>query len=503
MSSRISFGNPLAAGATPTSSAPFHVLALGDFGVRGLEDAPARRRPIEFDRDNLEELMDRFEVGVRLQLDPGSPPVEIRFSEVDDFHPDSLYERLELFEALRTTRRRLQNAKSFDATAAEIQAAAQGHSAGDDEDTTSPDASDVAGLFEQTLEQTTARGKTLEQRISEGDVDWNQYAREIVEPFVVAKTDPRQAEFIAGVDEAISQSMRRLLHHPEFQRIESAWRGMHFMSRRIETDVRLRLFLMDVSKSELADDLRAGDDLQESDVYRVLVDEVFGKPGTPSWSLILADYTFDDSDEDVETLGRLSRVLAAAGAPMISGGSSQITGRTDLGAADDDEDARSLDRETEWRSLRDLPESRFVALAQPRILMRTPYGDRSSPIEAFTFEEIAPPAPHEDFLWGNPAFGIGTLLAQAFSRSGWGLRSAMSPELEDLPVHVFDEDGESRMTPCAEVILDPSVAEAVASRGLVPLYSLPQRDAVQIPRLFSLSAADSSLAGPWDSAAGG
>jgi predicted component of type VI protein secretion system len=138
-----------------------------------------------------------------------------------------------------------------------------------------------------------------------------------------------------------------------------------------------------------------------------------------------------------------------------------------------------------------------LGLALPRMMLRLPYGKDAATVEAFGFEELPPGSGHEAYLWGNPAVACVYLLGRAFSRSGWELSGDLETEIEELPAHVYHEGGESRIKPCAEVLLSNRAAEAILGRGLMPLLSVRDRDMVRLPRLQSLAEPLTALAGRW------
>jgi type VI secretion system protein ImpC len=41
---------------------------------------------------------------------------------------------------------------------------------------------------------------------------------------------------IAGIDEQLSRQVNQILHHDEFQKLESAWRGLSYLVNNSETD---------------------------------------------------------------------------------------------------------------------------------------------------------------------------------------------------------------------------------------------------------------------------
>jgi len=104
---------------------------------------------------------------------------------------------------------------------------------------------------------------------------------------------------------------------------------------------------------------------------------------------------------------------------------------------------------------------------------------------------------HESYVWGNPALACLALLGQAFSQDGWSLHPGAVQDLPGLPLHVYAEDGDSRIKPCAEVILSPRAAERLLDAGVMPLLSIPGHDAVRLARFQSLAAPPAPLAGRW------
>jgi type VI secretion system ImpC/EvpB family protein len=298
---------------------------------------------------------------------------------------------------------------------------------------------------------------------------------------------------IDAVDALIADRMRAILHHPDFQALEAAWRGVQLLTRRIETVANLKIDLLDWSKESLATDLEGVASLREADLCKLLVDR---PPGSPPWAVVAADYEFAATQSDVEMLGRIAQIAAQAHTPFIAGASSTIFGCPSVAAAPDPEDWQDPDELSAgmWRQLRQLPQATSLGLAAPRLLLRLPYGRDATPLERFDFEEIPTPR-HESYLWGNPSLACICLLAQTFSETGWNMAGRLYRDLADLPTHVFDDDGESRVKPCAEAVLRDRAIERILDSGIMPLQSFADRGAVRLVRLQSLADPPAALAG--------
>ena len=487
------FGSPLKKSDTAPrdSSRSFRILVIGDFGSEQSWGSPRA-----VDRDNLEEIFTRLNVGVRLTLEHGAPEMALSFSEFDDLHPDQLFEKLELFSSLKTRRSRLKSAKTFDEEAAAIIASNPPVDSGEtteaDSATTSAGTEplDVEELFGETLAQTQLEQQSVVEQIAGGQFNIDDYVRKLVEPFVVAKADPRQAEFVDSVDDAIAGAMRKLLHHPAFQQLEAAWVGLQMLVRRLETDSQLSIHIVNVSKQQLAEDV-SGDDLAKSQLYKLLVEST-SVAGADPWKLVVGNFTCDEGPENVELLGRIARIHAAAGSVFVAAASPSIVG-ADLIQSSDPDDWTPLagDNAERWKLLRSLPEASHVSLAMPRIIGRLPYGKATDPIDSFAFEEIPDGKLHSDYLWINPAFGVATLLGTAFTTGVW------STELDHLPISIYKDGTDSVLKSCGEVELILRAGEVLLASGLTTVHTVRDQGMVLIPGVRSLAVDQPELFGEW------
>jgi type VI secretion system protein ImpC len=498
--------------AKPGSETPFCVAILGDFSGRGnrrrieIGVAMANRRATLIDRDNFDSVFAKLEP--RLEFTMGGKdgfPISLKFTDLEDFHPDSLFRRVQLFQKLRDTREKLSDAGTFAATADELgmrrtpPAAAAPAPAEAPRDAGKDVQQAISGnLLDQMVEQTERN--TDEPRPSRIPDPWTSFVRGIIAPHVVPKADPRQAEALGLLDLATSAQMSALLHLPAFQALESAWRAVFFLVRNLETSSRLKLMLIDVSKEELAQDLATSQDLTSSGTYQLLVEKSVGTPGAEPWAVLVGNYTLDSSRQDAELLGRMAKVAAAAGAPFIAGGSPDLLGCESIADLPDRRKwtkPLAPDAAPAWKAVRGLPEARFVGLALPRFLIRLPYGKDTESTELFDFDEIPDTDVHEDYLWANPAFAAALLLAQTFTQQGWQLRLGTLMEIAGLPIHIYTAEGESRTKPCAEVLMTQTSAEEMIEKGFMPLASLKDQPVVRLVRFQSLADPPSALAGRW------
>ncbi len=453
---------------------PFRVLILGDFSGRAnrgvFETRAGSRRPVRIDRDSFDAVFEKLRPELIFPLAGSqSPALAIRFKELDDFHPDRLFERLDVFQALRGLREKLGDNDTFAAAAASLRPA----------EPPAPPAAAAKITLDDLLDETDG-GPAGPARALD---DWSAMLHDLVAPHLVPGADPRQAELIAKVDAATSEAMRALLHQPALQELEAAWRALFFLVRRLETGPALRLHLLDVSKAELAAELEsARDDLRHSELWRMVVEESVGTLGGQPWAALAGNYSFSQTPGDLKLLARLGAVAREAGAPFLAATSPRMLENITEGA---------------FRQIRKLPQAPWIGLAMPRFLLRLPYGRETAPVELFDFEEFGAAPEHDSYLWGNPAFACVCLLGEAFGRAGWDMQPGMAREIDGLPLHVYKEDGESRIKPCAEVLMTEDGAEALLENGVMPLASIRDRDTIRLIRFQSIADPLAPLAGRW------
>ena len=494
--------------STPEAETPFRIAVFGDFSGRtnqGIIDPVLdNRRILIVDRDNLDEVVAKLKVKIKLPiLGKESPPVTIGFSELDNFHPDSLFERLEVFEALRDTRKGIKDPSTFAELTKQLKRADKPSESGTPPKNVGKSIESISGqttggLLDQVLEET--REKAPETESSRGTSEWDNFLNQIVKPHLVPDIEPQQAEMLDAVDAATSELMQRILHHPDFQAIESAWRGVHFLVSRLETDEQLKLYLFNISKAELAADLGSKEDLRSTGIYKLLAEQTVETFGGEPWAVLAGNYTFDNSHEDAELLGCIAKIAKAAGAPFISSISDKVLGCESLAKTPDPDDWQRLHGAEEsqaWEALRKLPEASYLGLALPRFLLRLPYGANTDPIEQFEFEEMPSEPDHNYYLSGNPSFACVYLLAQAFTHHGWNLQPGVIQNIEGLPLYIYKEEGESRIKPCAEVVLTERAAEIILDKGIMPLLCFRNQDIIRLARFQSIADPLTSMAGRW------
>lgn len=461
---------------------PMRLALLGDFGggaSRGRLDSGAelaRRKPLKVEFDTLEDAIGRLDLQLTLPLGPDGAPVEIAISELESFHPDEIYRNVSLFSELASLRKRLNNTSTFAAAAKEVQSWG---------DATIARASTLARRA-APRGSSPSRSATLDDfarltgrssTAAAADDAVDRLMQRVLAPFVKPAADPKKDVLVAAVDMALSDAMRAVLHHGDFQTAESLWRGVDFLLRKIETSHQLQVHLFDISAEELAADLSSVDDLADSGLYKLLV-ETPSQDADGGYAYIAGLYQFDATPPHAELLGRAANVAAHAGAPFI-------TAMAVDAFANRKEPPHRLIREA-FTALREMPNASFLALLGPRFMLRHTYGKKSDPIQSFTFEEFSREAGLRGMLWGHPALLALAVLAQPGAQL----------TIDDLPFHHYvDEHGDTMALPCTDRLISTNVASALREVGINGVMAHKGEALVRLAGLEAINGDGLALAG--------
>jgi type VI secretion system protein ImpC len=290
---------------------------------------------------------------------------------------------------------------------------------------------------------------------------------------------------IASIDAKLSAQVNLILHHADMQKLEGAWRGLHYMVNNTESDEHLKIRVMDMPKAELGKTLKRykGAAWDQSPLFKKVYEEEYGQFGGEPFGAIVGDYHFDHSPVDVEMLGEMAKISAACHAPFITGAASslmQMESWQELANPRDLTKIFSTPEYAAWRSLRESDDSKYLGMCMPRFLARPPYGARTNPVEEFDFEEDTAGADHNKYTWANAAYAMATNINRSYKLYGWGSRIRgieSGGAVENLPLHTFptDDGGVDQKCPTEIAISDRREAE-LSKNGMLSLIHRKNSD---------------------------
>jgi type VI secretion system protein ImpC len=290
---------------------------------------------------------------------------------------------------------------------------------------------------------------------------------------------------IAALDGKLTEQINKILHHPDFQKLESAWRGLHYLVNNTETDEMLKIRVLNISKRELASNLKKfkGTAWDQSPIFKKVYEEEYGQFGGAPYGCLVGDYYFDHTPPDVELLSGMAQIAASAHAPFITASDPGVMRMESWQELANPRDLTKIFQTPEyaaWRSLRDGEDSRYVGLCMPRFLARYPYGAKTSPVDEFAFEEDVEGTDHSKYAWANSAYAMAVNINRSFKLYGWcsRIRGVESGGMvEGLPTHTFptDDGGVEAKCPTEIAISDRREAE-LAKNGFIPLIHRKNTD---------------------------
>lgn len=345
----------------------------------------------------------------------------------------------------------------------------------------SVDFSDFSNLLHKEFKPKTDEAKSAVQFAVQ------TLAQQALSMSVAINSDAYKAieSIIAEIDMRLSEQINAVIHHPDFLKLESAWRGLHYLVNNTETDEMLKIRFMPITKQELHRTLRRhkGAGWDQSPIFKKIYEQEYDQLGGSPYGCVVGDYTFDHSPPDVELLGEMAKISAAAHCPFISAADPAVMQMESWQELANPRDLTKIFENTEyaaWRSLRESDDSRYLGLSMPRFLARTPYGAKTNPVDEFDFEESIDGADHSRYCWANSAYAMAVNINNSFKQYGWctSIRGVESGgAVPNLPTHTFptDDGGIDMKCPTEIAISDRREAE-LAKNGFMPLIHRKNTD---------------------------
>lgn len=285
---------------------------------------------------------------------------------------------------------------------------------------------------------------------------------------------------IAGIDALLSRAVETVIAHPRFRALEAAWRGVAWLTDGLGADGMTRLRLLDVRWAELARDLERAPDFDRSALFLKVYEDEFGTPGGEPFSLLIGLYEVRHRPaaahptDDVTALRHLSAVAAAAFTPIILGASPTMFGATEHGDLDLRLSLATLFQQADYARLQALqrhPDTRFLGLVAPRVMVRRPWDRASLPDLGFRYEgrDLA--------LWASGALAVAHVAMRAFNDHRWpaAITGTVRDELTGglvtgLPEVSFDTDRKGvAIKPPIELNLSMTLDRELNEAGIIAI----------------------------------
>jgi type VI secretion system protein ImpC len=297
---------------------------------------------------------------------------------------------------------------------------------------------------------------------------------------------------LSELDLLISGQLDEVLHHEDFQRLESAWTGLKWLCDRTDFSQNIRFDLINVSKRDLLQDFEdAVGPISTTGLYQHIYTKEYGTPNGKPYGGMIMNYEFSHSAPDMALLGKVAEIANMAHAPVISSVSPDLFGPKGFEHLTDNrfsvKEALAGKEYVKWNGFREDENARYVGLTLPHFLLRLPYNEKDN-IKDFKYtEEVG--GKNKNYLWGNAAFAFASRLTDAFRKYRWCWRivgEESGGAIPDLNVHVFDEHGEKVQKPPTDVSISFAKEDELNEAGLAPLLWLKEKDQSVIYRAQSV-----------------
>ncbi|WP_437585600.1 type VI secretion system contractile sheath large subunit [Sorangium sp. So ce1000] len=336
----------------------------------------------------------------------------------------------------------------------------------------------------QTLEGGSLLDEILaETKMTPGDEGY-EIAKRGVQAFISELVAPRREgekvdkafvdALIAEIDVKLSRQIDEILHHPSFQKLESAWRGLKFVIDRCDFRENVKVEMLNCSKEDLLADFEDAPEVPKSGLYKIVYSAEFGQFGGKPVGAIIANYEFGPGPQDIALLQKCAAVATMSHAPFIAAAGAQFFGLKDFIGLPNLKDLKALfegPQYTKWNAFRETEDARYVGLVMPRFLLRLPFGANTVPVKAFNYEEEVV-GKHDAYCWGNATYAFATRLADSFAKYRW-CPNIIGPQaggsVENLPLHQYEAMGEIQTKVPTEIMLTERREFELSEEGFIGL----------------------------------
>lgn len=281
-------------------------------------------------------------------------------------------------------------------------------------------------------------------------------------------------DMIAEIDGKLSRQVDEILHHAEFQKLESTWRSLEFLVDRVDFRENTRVEMLNVTKAELAEDFDDASEVAKSGLYQTVYSAEYGQFGGRPYACLIGNYEFGAGPQDIRLLRNAAAVAAMAHAPFIASAAPAFFGIDDFTTLPNLKDVKSImegPQYFKWQSFRETEDARYVGLALPRFLLRLPYGPDTAAIKSFAYREDVSGS-HRRYCWGSAAFAFAACIAGSFAQYRW-CANVIGPQgggaVDDLPLHQFEAMGAIQTKIPTEVLISERREFELAEEGFIPL----------------------------------
>ncbi len=479
--------------------APLDLVVVADFAPAEGSASPLARRPTRVDKATLPEVMAAAAPTVLLDAPgvraEGTAPVRLSLGDLRAFRPEALAAALPAARSVLELKAQLEQLHRGETTRDRVLEALDGTQAPPDliaavrRALTGPGTAGAgtagAGTAEPAPRPEPSPAPTGDALFDLVDVSGSnpeapaverslgaldRLVREIVGSGTALNTEGYRT-LAAPIDDAVSESIRVVLHHPGFVRAEAAWRGLRFLAGALDFRAGVRLHALSAPAEGTLAALTG--------LVAPLARESREEGRTP---VVILGTTLGADPGSLAGAAEIARWAETERVPVVTGFDAAallgIDSITRVQSLDNVADTLAAGDNAAWEALRSEPAARWLSLAANRFLLRAPYGRDHDRVKGFAFEEN-PEEADPRYLWGSPAWFVGALVGASFARNGWGagiVGPEASDEFDDLPVRPLALRNTDVVQIPLEMLLPENRVLELSQAGITALACARNRD---------------------------
>ncbi len=315
---------------------------------------------------------------------------------------------------------------------------------------------------------------------------------------------------IVAIDQMIAAQLDEILHHARLRRLEGSWRGLAWLTSRLNIAGRVKLRILNVSWAEICRDLERAAEFDQSQLFRRIYEDEFGSPGGEPYGLLIVDHEVRHRPgpgaltDDISALTSLAAIAAASFAPLVIGAAPALLGVdefSELSGVTDPVSGFAAQEYQRWRSLASRDDIRFLAIGLPRTLARLPWDEALDRHRGFRYRESC--SNSAERVWSGCGYIIAACVIRAFETFNWpaDIRGYQQDRLgggviEDLPEPFFSTDpADGFERPALELTLTDRQERHLVAAGFLPISALPFGGQALLGAASSLQAPASRFIG--------
>lgn len=220
---------------------------------------------------------------------------------------------------------------------------------------------------------------------------------------------------IAELDHQISRQLDAVMHHEDFQAVESLWCGLKSLVDKTDFRQNVKVELLDLSKDDLRQDFEDSPEIIQSGLYKHTYIDEYDTPGGEPIAALISAYEFDASAQDVALLRNISKVSAAAHMPFIGSAGPKCflkSSMEEVAAIKDIGNYFDRAEYIKWKSFRETDDSRYIGLVMPRVV------ETQLTIDGQKLHYFNQMADWQSFRWPGETYKPGTMLTWTSTSAG-------------------------------------------------------------------------------------